>query len=586
MENSIVPPDKMEPILLKLFMFEAKFATLLHDKFRPQWFVDEQLGTCATFVFKFYTKYMKLPTMDTLNLVVQKTFETSEEIKEVSMKLKGVNGIDLEGYDRDHLEEEVITYLKNAGTWYTISSNIDDISESRSVLKIMDGLQFLTSMSFDVDLGMDFLEDIDEFCEELQKPDSRVSTGWDMMDKVMNGGMYRDGRCLVLFMGQTHIGKSLFLSNLAANMIKNNKFVVVISLEMSEIVYATRIGAHLTNANVNKLEHHTELLVDKVDQIKNNRDQAKLVIKEFPPDCISCANIKHFLDRIVAVHGRNPDCILIDYIQLMVPEANLDGNSYGKYRAVATEMRRLSYLFPAPIVSVSQVNRCLDVNSKVISSEGFKKIGDVKVGDKLLSWNDETVIVKKVWPRETKHCFKIKTKSGKEIICSENHQFPVFDSSGKYLGEKSIKENLSEKDILRSITDLVEHLDEIESIEPIGLVETVDITTDGDHLFYAQDILTHNSAFGSTDPGLDDTSDSMGIPFVADFVGGLYQNEGDRDACLIHMTTLKNRLGGQIGRVINFNIDYNSLKITDVQETSQIPEEVAMDVMSELEELE
>ena len=42
-------------------------------------------------------------------------------------------------------------------------------------------------------------------------------------------------------------------------------------------------------------------------------------------------------------------------------------------------------------------------------------------------------------------------------------------------------------------------LDEIILIEEIGVVETIDIEVDGDHLFYANDILTHNSAINSSD---------------------------------------------------------------------------------------
>lgn len=43
----------------------------------------------------------------------------------------------------------------------------------------------------------------------------------------------KDGKMLAIFMGQAGLGKSVFLSNIAVNFLKQNLSVVVISLEMS-----------------------------------------------------------------------------------------------------------------------------------------------------------------------------------------------------------------------------------------------------------------------------------------------------------------------------------------------------------------
>jgi intein/homing endonuclease len=40
---------------------------------------------------------------------------------------------------------------------------------------------------------------------------------------------------------------------------------------------------------------------------------------------------------------------------------------------------------------------------------------------------------------------------------------------------------------------MIEFKDEILSIDPIGEMDTIDIEVSGDHLFYANGILTHNS---------------------------------------------------------------------------------------------
>jgi len=43
-------------------------------------------------------------------------------------------------------------------------------------------------------------------------------------------------------------------------------------------------------------------------------------------------------------------------------------------------------------------------------------------------------------------------------------------------------------------------LDEIVSIKKVGVMTTIDIEVDQDHLFYCNNILTHNSAAGKNCP--------------------------------------------------------------------------------------
>ncbi len=444
-------PDKIEPIILNLFYNDAKYCTLLHDVFDRHWFTDEDIGRCIELCGKFHKKFGKLPTFETLKLFVEKYYQNNEYIAEnlsdVTAKLNAANAIDIAKHDSNFLEAEIVAYLKNVGVYWTIMSNIDVIAKDHTVTHLLDRLQFLSNMNFDVDLGFDYLESIQQHCEDLQEDEARISTGWDNMDYVTNGGLLIDGRCLAVFMGQTHIGKSLMLSNMACNMLKNGKFVIIISLEMSEHIYGTRITAHLSTVGINKLKHNTDTVLGRLTNIKDKHPDAKLFIKEFPPDSVNCAHLKSYLEKVIQHTGRTPDAIFIDYINLLVPIHSASDNSYNKYRTVATEMRSLSYIFNCPILSVTQMNR---------------------------------------------------------------------------------------------------------------------------------------SGFGSTDPSLDDTSDSMGIPMVADFVGGLYQNEGDKDLGRLNCSVLKNRLGGQVGTRLEFSIDYNNLKIDDIKTTQQAPESVVNDVMTQI----
>lgn len=73
----------------------------------------------------------------------------------------------------------------------------------------------------------------------------------------------------------------------------------------------------------------------------------------------------------------------------------------------------------------------------------------------------------------------------------------------------------------------------------------------------------NRDGYDSNDIGMDNTSESMGIVHTSDFIASMWQQEGDKEANRMNMTILKNRLGGQEGKVLEFFINYVNLTIKD-----------------------
>lgn len=426
----LLPSDKIEPIILKLVLSYPKYITLIEKHFDKNWMEDKDIGESIVIINRFFDKYKKLPSIETLDLVLNKKFESDrEQYLKVSSKVKSAYSIDLVTLDSEYIEDEVVKYLKNAGFYWTLINSIDRIQKSHNVEEYMEKMREISNLTFDNNVGLDYLENIDEHIDELKNPEARLPLGINSLDEVLAGGMYKQGRCLAIWLGQTHIGKSLILSNIAANMIKNNKFALIISLEMSQCVYAERIDAHLTKEDINKLQYNIDKIKSVTENIKEKYPNAKLVIKEFSPASVTCSDLKIYIDKVIVQYNRKPDIILIDYLTLMLPNKNNGENSYQKFKDVSEELRQLSYVFERPICSACQLNR---------------------------------------------------------------------------------------------------------------------------------------SGYNSSEVDLDKTSESMGIPQTADFVGILWQKEGDREAELLNMTIKKNRLGGKIGKTLQFNINYSNLSISDI----------------------
>ena len=109
--------------------------------------------------------------------------------------------------------------------------------------------------------------------------------------------------------------------------------------------------------------------------------------------------------------------------------------------------------------------------------------------------------------------------------------------------------------------------EEIVNIEEVGLVDMVDIEVSGNHLFYANDILTHNS---NSDVGLEDTSESFGLPATADFMFALITSEELEELGQIMVKQLKNRYSDPgVNRRFVIGVDRSRMRLFDAEDSAQ-----------------
>jgi hypothetical protein len=110
-------------------------------------------------------------------------------------------------------------------------------------------------------------------------------------------------------------------------------------------------------------------------------------------------------------------------------------------------------------------------------------------------------------------------------------------------------------------------LKKILKIEELDERELVDIEVSGNHLFYANDILTHNS---SSDVDLTDTSESFGLPATADFMFALISTEELEDLNQIMVKQLKNRYNDPTtNKRFVVGIDRSKMKLYNLEDSAQ-----------------
>ena len=113
--------------------------------------------------------------------------------------------------------------------------------------------------------------------------------------------------------------------------------------------------------------------------------------------------------------------------------------------------------------------------------------------------------------------------------------------------------------------------DEIVSIEPLdGYKDSIDVVLDGNKLFYANGILTHNSGVSNSDVEMTDTSESMGSVHTFDLYFALIRTEELDELNQVMIKQLKNRYG-DLGYYKRFvvGLDTSRMKFYDVEESAQ-----------------
>jgi hypothetical protein len=104
-------------------------------------------------------------------------------------------------------------------------------------------------------------------------------------------------------------------------------------------------------------------------------------------------------------------------------------------------------------------------------------------------------------------------------------------------------------------------------IEELDEREMVDIEVSGNHLFYANNVLTHNS---SSDVELTDTSESFGLPATADLMFALISTEELEGLGQILVKQLKNRYSDPtIYKRFVVGIDRAKMRLYDCEQSAQ-----------------
>ena len=343
--------DYYEKVIIRNCLLDSAYLGSIIDFIKENHFNDKNIRSIISIIKDYYIKRSEIPNLTEIKAYLSNP-ELKESFKKVVSSIEELLNIK---FNRDELFENTETFLKERGIFNTLleaAQQMDKGSLDSSAL--LQKVEKAVGINLSPSIGMNLLEDVDHFIHELSKNESKISSGWKWLDEKIGGGFSENGRSLYIFIGETNVGKSIFLGNIAANVALQGKTSLIISLEMSEVMYGMRFASKLTKIPMYELRSDLNNLKSQLLDIKKQNNKAKILIKEFPPSTITPPQIGSYLGKLQQ-RGIKVDCLVLDYLNLM--ESTKGTSMYERIKYISEQLRALSYKFNIPIISASQVNR-------------------------------------------------------------------------------------------------------------------------------------------------------------------------------------------------------------------------------------
>ena len=375
--------DFFEIILMYNLLTDETYLGTLVDIVKPEFFKDKNMAHVITLITEFFHLRGHAPTITEIKTQLT-TDELRQSFKDVVSKFSDID----KTYNREELYENTERFLREKAVYTTMLDVADECSKDTiDTAKILDKFDKACNINLSGSLGLDFFSDIDQHISDLRKEEKFIPSDWEWLDRKLGGGFLETGRSLYLFAGQTNVGKSIFLGNIACNIAHKGKTVLLVSLEMSEMMYAKRISSNVTKVPMSDLTLSHDLVKTRAVNFSETNPDAKLIIKEFPPNAITVGQLNAYIQKLVN-RGIRPDAIVVDYINLL--HSNIGNNSYERIKHVSEQLRALSYTFECPIVTATQINRS-GINENNPGVENISEsIGLAATADVIMSiWQDE-----------------------------------------------------------------------------------------------------------------------------------------------------------------------------------------------------
>jgi replicative DNA helicase len=406
---------KIEQIILKNLFKNEQFVRKTLPFLKSEYFQERIEKIVFEEVQSYVLKYNNLPSFEAINIsLTQRDNLFEEDFRQSNELIDNLQASD-DSSKLEWLIELTEKFCQEKALHNAILESIHILDEKSDKTKgaIPKILSDALSVSFDPNIGHDYIEDASKRFDFYHQVEKRIPFDLDFFNRITKGGL--PTKTLNIALAGTGVGKSLFMCHVAAGALSQNYNVLYITLEMAEEKIAERIDANLLNVKLDDLANLPKDTYErKISRIKENI-KGKLIIKEYPTASAGSIHFRTLLNELAIKKNFKPDIVFIDYLNICASARLKHGanvNSYSYIKAIAEELRGLAVEFKVPIVSATQTTRSGYTNTDpgledtsesfglpatadfmfaLITSEELEKLNHIMVKQLKNRYNDPTL---------------------------------------------------------------------------------------------------------------------------------------------------------------------------------------------------
>lgn len=422
----------LEQTVLRNLLTNDEYARKVAAFLSPDYFQGVYQNLFKEFT-KFIAKYNKLPTQEAFKIEIDEGDRLNDEQYRHAMEILP-NIFTPEKENLEWLIDRTEKWCQDRAVYNAVMESITVIDGKHQTLTknaIPDILSKALSVSFDTNIGHDYLENVDKRYDFYHEQEERIPFDLDYFNQITKGGL--PNKTLNIALAGTGVGKSLFMCHCAGAVLSQGKNVLYITMEMSEERIAERIDANLLNVAIDQLENLSrDMFRDRVADIAR-RTQGKLIIKEYPTGQANTSHFRALLNELKLKKNFVPDIIYIDYLNICA-SSRMKGmggaiNSYSYIKSIAEEIRGLAVEFDVPIVSATQTTRSGYSNDDVGLEDTSESFGLPATADLMFALiaNPELNHQGKILVKQLKNRYNDPTSNQRFVIGVDRSKMRLYD---------------------------------------------------------------------------------------------------------------------------------------------------------------
>ena len=427
--------DRIEKVILRNLVYNEEYLRKVLPFVEPDYFNDRSERIVFEHITKYVAEYNSLITKEVLQIEIEDRRDiTQDEVKNIYGTINELEDIEC---DFEWLSDTTEKWCRDRAIYLALMESIK-IADGQDDKKNRDAIPTILSdalsVSFNRNVGHDYLEDYEERYELYNRKESRIQFDLEYFNKITKGGL--PNKTLNIALAGTGVGKSLFMCHHASSVLLAGKNVLYITLEMAEEKIAERIDANLLNVNIQEITDLPKPIFESKVTSLAKKTQGSLIIKEYPTASAHSGHFKALLNELALKKSFKPDIIFIDYLNICASSryrAGSNVNSYSYIKAIAEELRGLAVEANVPIFSATQTTRSGFASSDVDLTDTSESFGLPATADLMFALisTEELESLNQILVKQLKNRYNDPTIHKRFVVGIDRAKMRLYDCEQK-----------------------------------------------------------------------------------------------------------------------------------------------------------